>query len=100
MKVPIVKGEPQLPTNSLHVLEGIHSRTEHKEHWGAWARLLIGDFKGDGPLLNIFGAKLLFNIQTAKIQMWVYSFTGCHMFTLKKNADGICKNIHLVTIIY
>ena len=98
MKVPIVKGEPQLPTNSLHVLEGIHSRTEHKEHWGAWARLLIGDFKGDGPLLNIFGAKLLFNIQTAKIQ-GIQFYMLSYVYT-QKNADGICKNIHLVTIIY
>lgn len=71
MKVAIVKCEPQLPTNSLHVFEGVHSRAEHKEHRGAWACLLIGDFKGDGPLLNIFGAKLLFNIQTARIQMCV-----------------------------
>lgn len=89
MKVPIVKGEPQLPTNSLHVLEGIHSRTEHKEYWGAWARLLIGDFKGDGPLLNIFGAKLLFNIQTARIQCG-YQYMVLHvvMYTLK-NVDGV-----------
>ena len=71
MKVAIVKGEPQFPTNSLHVFEGVYPRTEYKEYRGAWARLLIGDFKGDGPLLNVFGAKLLFNIQTARIQMWV-----------------------------
>lgn len=71
MKVSIVKCEPQLPTNSLHVFEGVHSRTEYKEYWSAWARLLIGDFKRDGPLLNVFGAELLVNIQTARIQMWV-----------------------------
>ena len=68
MEIASIQSEPKLPADSLHILERIDSRTEHKEDWCGGACLLVGHFKWYSPLLHILCAELLFNIEPGEFK--------------------------------
>ncbi len=71
MEVAVVQSEPELLSNSLHILERVHPGTEHKEHRCGRPGLFVGHLEWDGSLLNILVTKLLLNKQSVvKVCRW------------------------------
>ncbi len=66
VELATVVGEAHLLTQSLHVLQWVHTRAEDEEHWGGRACLLEGDLKWNGPLLHVLGTQLLLYKQSGK----------------------------------
>ena len=64
VKVSSIKSEAELPADSLHIFEGIHTRTEDEEHWSGRTCLFVGHLKWYGPFLDVFGTQLLFNVKS------------------------------------
>lgn len=64
MEILLVCGEAHLLAQSLHLLEGIDTRTQHEEHWSCRACLLEGDLKGNVLLLHVLCTQLLLDKET------------------------------------
>ena len=66
VKVASIQSEAKLPTDSLYILEGVHSWTKDKEDGSGRASLFVRHFKWNGPLLYILGTQLLLNVKSVK----------------------------------
>ena len=82
VEVLVVSSEAHLLAQSLHILQGVHTWGEHKEHRSARTCLFVRLLKWDAPLLCVLGAKLLLNIQPAE---------AMHQYVV--NAQQLCKSI-------
>lgn len=63
VEVSSIECKAELLSHCLNILEGIHSRTEDKEDRSGWPSLLIGHFKWNGPLFNVFSPQLFLYVQ-------------------------------------